>query len=188
MNGDPQRETRGLVSICRVESWSFSQTTPHSLSLSLSGPRRGRDDAMPRWNGRRPRHRPRSYGGGDGCRQASARQRRWRCKRVCTESQANGFACIWAGGRKKRDWICIPVSSQIRFVTTRVARSPHPLPRAKKKIAGGRPRRRYAARRNARGTRVLPADSGRTEHGHERKTARNDNSLTKRTMIDEVGY
>lgn len=34
MNGDPQRETRGLVSICHVESWSFSQTTPHSLSLS----------------------------------------------------------------------------------------------------------------------------------------------------------
>jgi hypothetical protein len=109
-------------------------------------------------------------------------------KRVCTESQANGFACIWAGGRKKRDWICIPVSSQIRFVTTRVARSPHPLPRAKKKIAGGRPRRRYAARRNARGKRVLPADSGRKEHGHERKTSGNDNSLTKRTMIDEVGY
>lgn len=30
MNGDPQRETRGLVSICRVESWSFLSLSPAS--------------------------------------------------------------------------------------------------------------------------------------------------------------
>ena len=125
-----ERERGGdWISIRRGESWDFLRRPPSlrpvATRQSTVKPwqqRRGRDPSwMPRWNGQRRRHGPRSYDdvdGGDGCCSLTETTT-LRCKRLLCESQMNQ-PMDWAFRQGKKEGSVLGFhSSQIRFVMTR---------------------------------------------------------------------